>query len=470
MNMRVVRPAPNLDLQPGKSPDLIRENLFRMKQLPLLFIFIAIASYSQAQLGNFGNKLKNAAKNKAEDKSVEKTSETVDKGFESIFKNRGKKDIPSGTTSSEKGNEGGGNRPDNVETVREKASTISAYSKFDFIPGEKTLYAEDFSQDAIGELPQSWNTTGKGEIMTIDGKEGNWLRGYQNNMLLSGNTREFGENYTIEFDLIYFMEAKPEYSFPDLDFGILGTKDLPTNDNSILNNAVRFNMVQVHIHPHEDTKAYVESFYEGRETYQSDWVQILPFYRTLNTMHHYSIQVQKTRFRCWMDEKKLFDVPRGVNTQDKMNQFFLKLAGSSYGDDQVGYYLTNIRIATGVPDSRHKLVEEGKFSTNGILFAVNSAVIKPESYAVVKEIGLILKENPALKVYINGHTSSDGNPKVNMELSRQRAIAVKAMLAKEFGIADDRMQAEGMGDKVPVADNKTQEGRVQNRRVEFIKI
>ena len=127
-------------------------------------------------------------------------------------------------------------------------------------------------------------------------------------------------------------------------------------------------------------------------------------------------------------------------------------------------------ILTGRPDTRHKLVEEGKFATTGILFDFQSAVIRAESYAVVKEIASVLKQYKDIRIKVLGHTSSDGDDKANLELSQKRAAAVKELLSTEFGIEADRIEAEGRGEKEPVADNNTRDGKIANRRVEFIKI
>ncbi|MCR6720328.1 MAG: OmpA family protein [Chitinophagaceae bacterium] len=127
-------------------------------------------------------------------------------------------------------------------------------------------------------------------------------------------------------------------------------------------------------------------------------------------------------------------------------------------------------MATGKPDTRHRLIEEGRFSTTGILFDFQSAVIKPESYGVVKDIAGVLKQFPAVKIKVLGHTSSDGDDNANMELSRKRASAVKDLLVNEFGIDASRIETEGMGETQPIADNKTKEGKAANRRVEFVKL
>jgi outer membrane protein OmpA-like peptidoglycan-associated protein len=69
-----------------------------------------------------------------------------------------------------------------------------------------------------------------------------------------------------------------------------------------------------------------------------------------------------------------------------------------------------------------------------------------------------------------GHTSSDGDDKANLELSKKRAEAVKELLVTEFGLDADRLESEGKGETQPAGDNKTKEGKVLNRRVEFIKL
>jgi outer membrane protein OmpA-like peptidoglycan-associated protein len=152
-----------------------------------------------------------------------------------------------------------------------------------------------------------------------------------------------------------------------------------------------------------------------------------------------------------------------------MNQLFFEVSHTNYPEDQYGVYVGNIKIATGKPDTRHKLVEEGKFSTTGILFDVNAATIKPESNGVLKELADVLIKYPDLKIKIIGHTDSDGSDAANLELSKKRAAAVATALSQDFNIDASRMQTDGKGEAEAVADNKTKEGKAQNRRVEFIK-
>ena len=134
------------------------------------------------------------------------------------------------------------------------------------------------------------------------------------------------------------------------------------------------------------------------------------------------------------------------------------------------FLFSNIRLAVGAPDTRNRLITEGKFVTRGILFDVNSEKIKPESYGVLKEISTVLNENPDVKVKIVGHTDADGDDNSNMDLSKRRAEAVKASLVKDFGINMGRLESDGKGETQPMDKNTTAEGKANNRRVEFIKL
>lgn len=133
------------------------------------------------------------------------------------------------------------------------------------------------------------------------------------------------------------------------------------------------------------------------------------------------------------------------------------------------YYVSNVRMATGAPDTRNKMLTQGKWVSHGILFDVNSDRIKGESYGSLKEIANVLTENADLKVQIVGHTDSDGDDKSNLDLSRRRAASVKTALATQFAIDAGRMDTDGKGEGEPVDKNDTPAGKVNNRRVEFIR-
>lgn len=118
----------------------------------------------------------------------------------------------------------------------------------------------------------------------------------------------------------------------------------------------------------------------------------------------------------------------------------------------------------------NKPTSEGKFSTTGILFDVNSANIKPESYVSLKDIAGVLQDNANVHVKIIGHTDNDGDASMNLALSKKRAESVKSFLQSEFKIDASRMETDGKGAADPVAPNTTSAGKAQNRRVEFVKL
>lgn len=108
----------------------------------------------------------------------------------------------------------------------------------------------------------------------------------------------------------------------------------------------------------------------------------------------------------------------------------------------------------------------GKFVIDNILYNTNSAELKTESRIILESFAQYLKENPKLKVEIQGHTDNVGNPKDNEALSTNRAFSVKATL-EEFGVDGKRILARGFGQNRPIADNTTETGRAKNRRTEF---
>jgi outer membrane protein OmpA-like peptidoglycan-associated protein len=102
-----------------------------------------------------------------------------------------------------------------------------------------------------------------------------------------------------------------------------------------------------------------------------------------------------------------------------------------------------------------------------ILFATDSDKLLPESSPILDEVAMVLSQNAKIKVRVEGHTDNVGNKDHNQELSTRRAASVKAYLVTK-GVTDDRLDSLGCGQGVPVADNGTDDGKQQNRRVEFV--
>jgi len=103
-----------------------------------------------------------------------------------------------------------------------------------------------------------------------------------------------------------------------------------------------------------------------------------------------------------------------------------------------------------------------------INFDTGKSTIKPESKPIINQIVEMLKSNPELHISVEGHTDNVGNPKSNKTLSDDRAKAVVTEIVAQ-GIDAKRLSAVGYGQDKPIADNKTEEGKAKNRRVELVK-
>jgi outer membrane protein OmpA-like peptidoglycan-associated protein len=102
-----------------------------------------------------------------------------------------------------------------------------------------------------------------------------------------------------------------------------------------------------------------------------------------------------------------------------------------------------------------------------VYFDTRKATIKRVSFPLLDEVALALEDNATIQVRIEGHTDSQGADRSNLKLSKKRAQSVRSYLVGK-GVDPSRMVAEGYGESVPIADNRTAGGRAQNRRVEFV--
>ena len=145
-------------------------------------------------------------------------------------------------------------------------------------------------------------------------------------------------------------------------------------------------------------------------------------------------------------------------------------------NEYTSYVLTSVLVkgmaqemAATADQMAAEIAKTGHVAVYGINFDTGSAKIKPDSDKVLGEIASLLGKNPAWKMRVEGHTDDVGGKVANQKLSEQRASAVVAWLTGH-GIAPERLTAQGFGDAKPVADNKTEDGRTKNRRVELVKL
>lgn len=116
---------------------------------------------------------------------------------------------------------------------------------------------------------------------------------------------------------------------------------------------------------------------------------------------------------------------------------------------------------------KKELSENGKAVLH-INFDTDKATLKPDGLETVNEIAKVLKDDPELKIAINGYTDNSGSKEHNQKLSENRALSVKNEIAKA-GISSGRLTSKGYGQESPIASNSTDEGKAQNRRVELVK-
>jgi outer membrane protein OmpA-like peptidoglycan-associated protein len=337
----------------------------------------------------------------------------------------------------------------------QEQQSMQSFSKYDFIPGEKVILFDDFSQDAVGDFPALWTANAAGEVNTLNIAPGNWfnLNSTDGNYFLLKSV-DFPKNFIIEFDIV------PKKTGGRIAAGL------------ILYSEDKFK--EMDNNPHPGNSGIIISVEKGNWNtlgYKSGESSQITGSSAVNPVepekvNHVIMWVQNRRLRIYHKSAKVLDMPTNIFDGTKLNRFCFRLSrGASCGS-----YISNFRITDASPDMRSKLLTDGKLVTYGIYFDVNKDVVKPESYGTLKGIADILKENPDVKVKIVGHTDSDGADAANLDLSKRRGESVKDELAKDFGIDASRLESDGMGETQPVAPNDTPVNKALNRRVELIKL
>jgi outer membrane protein OmpA-like peptidoglycan-associated protein len=443
-----------------------------MKKLTLAIIAIIAINAANAQ---FIKRMADRAKNRLEQKAGQKVDKGVDEATEIKKKDKKKESEDSSkneeeTASSDNDASSSSSSTSSSSSAAssEENPTLKTYSKYDFIPGDKVIAFEDFAGTDIGDFPVRWNTNATAEVVNLNNKEGKWLKLTKQGAFHPEFITELPENFTLEFDLgvndnwnSYPLAINiTKFKSPE-DFKNFGYSASYTGEH-----VVHLNFKPSVISSRAEGGSMIQTGKSGDGIYNN--VGFTNWDNTKNKFAHISIWRQKQRLRVYLNGQKIWDIPKAFDATAPYNAVTFGMRDVYQDDDFM--LLNNIRLAVGAPDTRNKLITEGKFVTRGILFDVNSDVVKAESYGTIKDIANVLKENANVRVKVIGHTDSDGDDKANLDLSKRRSESVKNALVSEFGIDGSRIETDGKGESQPVDKSETSVGKANNRRVEFIKL
>jgi outer membrane protein OmpA-like peptidoglycan-associated protein len=310
------------------------------------------------------------------------------------------------------------------------------WANYDFVPGQRILFMDDFGDEYVGDFPRRLNYT-KGNVEVVEWEERRLLRGTGGDRFTIPLGEPLPDRFTVEFDIhdpateggtsIYFgeVERPSDYDGPYVNIGHWqGSGVWQHGVGKVSTNAI--------------------------EQIEEEVVPI-------------RIAVDGGYIKVYAAEQRIANVPQADLGRADAITFIL----SSRTDRPI--YLGDLRVAEGGRDRVYeRLVADGRYATQGILFDTGSATIQPESTPTLKEITRALEQNGDLRLRIEGHTDNTGSADANQQLSERRAAAVRDYLVQQAGIDASRLESAGMGQTAPVADNATPEGRQTNRRVELV--
>jgi OmpA-OmpF porin, OOP family len=308
--------------------------------------------------------------------------------------------------------------------------------KATFVPGEKTIFYDDFTDMTADSAPPHFRVRGAAPELRASG-DVRQLTITQRGSLFP-NIKALPKNFTYEADIK-----------ADNVVRCLSTLILSAGDKQILH--VVTSALPKEIELQVSLRAPYQEL--GRKRAPVNWAEPVRL----------ALWVQDGRLRMFVNGEKQLD----FNQVEMPAITAAEMAHDFYGANQAfGYRM--VRFAESAPDFS-QVIQSGRYVTHGIVFDTGSDRLKPDSAPVIQLVAKGLASAPDLRLLIEGHTDAVGAAAANLDLSRRRAEAVKAVLVSQFGIDAARLTTDGLGATKPVDSNDTPQGRANNRRVEFVK-
>ncbi len=350
-----------------------------------------------------------------------------------------------------------GAKEEATPAAKPKKQTESAYAKSDFVPGDEIFFDDDFSGEKLGEFPSQWDLmSGYAEVGSINGRKVIAFtdEGFGEIQPLMKDQQHFlPDVFTLEFDVYY--EIGDGLGGDELEIAF-GNPDLPN-----WNGRVEYVCVSFRDDGYSRYGWTVQKPNGGDDITGEKNLSLDDSSSPLKDgeWNHFAFSFNKRAFKGYVNGIRVMSVP----TAKVPSHFWF-----NHGGQYKYACISNVRMAKGAVPLYDRLASDGKIITYAITFETGKADLKPESIVEINRIAKLMKDNPAIEFEVQGHCDATGSDKVNDPLSQKRAEAIVAALVDQ-GIAKTRLSAVGKGSHVPIADNKTDEGRAKNRRVEFVK-
>jgi OmpA-OmpF porin, OOP family len=341
---------------------------------------------------------------------------------------------------------GGAQQPPSARAVTNPGD--GAWANYDFVPGEKILFREDFSRDRIGNFPRRLEFL-NGNAEVVSWNDGRWLRATEWVAFAVPLPEVLPERFTLEFQVTLPWWGMIVYGGPD---GELGDGDVAAWNKK--HHFLKLNCCEVGVKGPGDEGGSAK---DARDLFDLGEAGID------GRLFDVRVQVDGRYVKMYLDEQRLANIPNA--DFKRTNALHFEIRAST----QHAVMFGNLSVNAGGLDMYDALMADGRVVTQGILFDVDSDRLRPESTPTLREIAEMLRTHPELKISIEGHTDSTGDAARNQSLSERRSAAVRQYLTGTAQIAADRLGSHGFGSSRPVAPNETAEGRQQNRRVELVR-